>query len=115
MRFVSSLMALITAGAAQAACPGQTQLEMNECAVADYQTADAALNAAWSPAKSFMDGIGQGAVLLDAQRKWIAFRDAACAAEAAPYAGGSIQPLIYYGCATRLTRARTQDLGEFRY
>jgi uncharacterized protein YecT (DUF1311 family) len=106
---------MLMGGAAQAACPGQTQLEMNDCAAAEYQASDAALNAAWGSAKAFMDGIGQGAVLLDAQRKWIAFRDAACAAEAAPYAGGSIQPLVYYSCATRLTRARTQDLGEFRF
>jgi uncharacterized protein YecT (DUF1311 family) len=103
------------AQAANAACPGQTQMEMNECAVLEYQAADAALNAQWANAKSHMDGSGLGDVLLDAQRKWIAFRDAACAAEAAPYAGGSIQPLIYYSCATRLTRARTQDLGEFRF
>ncbi len=115
MRFAFSFAGILFAGMAQAACPGVTQMEMNNCAATEYQTTDAALNAAWGPAKSFMDGIGQGAVLLDAQRKWIAFRDAACTAEAAPYEGGSIQPLVYYSCATRLTRARTQDLGQFRF
>ena len=114
MRFECSLLLALTAGAAGAACPGQTQLEMNECAEAEFQQADTALNAAWGPAKSFMDGLGQGEVLLDAQRKWIAFRDAACSAEIAPYSGGSIRPLIWYSCLSRLTRVRTQDLTTFR-
>ncbi len=114
MRFASSLVLSLLAGTAGAACPGQTQQEMNACAQAEFQQADAALNAAWGPAKSFMDGIGQGDALLDAQRKWIAFRDAACTAEIAPYSGGSIQPLIWYSCLARLTRTRTQDLDGFR-
>ena len=115
MRSVSSLVLVAMSGAAQAACPGQTQMEMNDCAVADYQRADAQLNEAWGNAIVFMDRAGHGEILLDAQRKWVAFRDAACAAEAAPYTGGSIQPLIYYSCATRLTTARTQDLEGFRF
>ncbi len=98
--------------AAHAACPGNTQLEMNDCAAAEFQQADGQLNAVWPQVKGYMDSIGQGAVLLDAQRKWIPFRDAACTAEIAPYAGGSIQPLIWYSCLTRLTRVRTFDLQE---
>ncbi|MEP6020839.1 MAG: lysozyme inhibitor LprI family protein [Paracoccaceae bacterium] len=97
---------------ASAACPGNTQLELNECAAAEFQQADAQLNAVWPQVKGYMDSIGQGAVLLDAQRKWIPFRDAACTAEIAPYAGGSIQPLIWYSCLTRLTQTRTFDLQE---
>lgn len=97
---------------AQGACPGTTQLEMNDCAAAEYQRSDAELNAVWPIAKSRADGVGAGGQLLDAQRKWIAFRDAACGAEIAPYAGGSIQPLIWYSCLTRLTRARTFDLQQ---
>ncbi len=110
MRFALSLVALLGAGAAQAACPGDTQLEMNECAHAGYVAADAQLNAVWPMAKARADANGSGALLLDAQRKWIAFRDAACAAEIAPYAGGSIQPLIFNTCLARVTRARTEDL-----
>lgn len=110
-----ALALAFAASAAAAACPGQSQLEMNQCAEADFQQADAALNAAWGPAKSFMDGLGQGDTLLDAQRKWLAFRDAACTAELAPYAGGSIQPLVWFSCLARLTRSRTQDLYSFRY
>ena len=115
MRFWLSLALIVAAGGAQAACPGDTQYEMNECAAADFQMADTQLNATWEQAKSFMDGINQGAALLDAQRKWLAFRDAACAAEIAPYEGGSIQPLILWTCLTRLTQTRTEDLRTFRF
>lgn len=114
MRFASSVLLMLLSGTAGAACPGQTQMELNQCAAAEYQRADAMLNAAWGPTKSFMDDIGHGGLLLDAQRKWLAFRDAACAAETAPFAGGSIQPMIWFSCMTRLTQARTQDLYELR-
>jgi len=104
---------LVTLGAglpAQAACPGETQLEMNQCAARSYQAADATLNAVWPQAKAAMDRLGAGQLLLDAQRKWIAYRDAACAAEQAQFEGGSIAPLIYFICMQRLTERRTEDL-----
>lgn len=110
--FLSVLFCLGLADAARAACPGQTQMELNECAAIDYKAADAELNAAWGATKSFYDGIGHGQDLLTAQRNWIAFRDANCEAEAALYEGGSIQPLIYSTCLTRLTRRRTEDLKQ---
>ena len=47
-----------------------------------------------------------------AQRLWVQFRDAQADFEADQEArGGSMRPLSYYGCCTRLTRART---AEFR-
>ncbi|MBV2361698.1 DUF1311 domain-containing protein [Thalassococcus sp. CAU 1522] len=115
MRFACSVLVFLLAGAAQAACPGDTQIEMNTCAAEEYRRADAALNAAWKPAKAFADGAGIGAKLLDAQRKWIAFRDAACLAEAGLYEGGSIRPLVLNSCLTRLTRQRTEDLLTLGY
>ena len=115
MRFALSLGLFLLAGAASAACPGQSQLEMNICAADEFQRADAALNAAWGAAKAFADGAGVGAQLLDAQRKWIAFRDAACQAEADLFTGGSIRPLVWNTCLTRLTQRRTEDLLNMRY
>lgn len=115
MRFALSMTLIWLAGTASAACPGQTQLEMNDCAKLEFVQADEQLNAAWNQAKAAMDGLGYGDMLLDAQRKWLAYRDAACAAEVSPYEGGSIQPLIAYSCLTRLTRARSQDLENFRF
>jgi uncharacterized protein YecT (DUF1311 family) len=48
--------------------------------------------------------------LRKAQRLWIPYRDAACEAAAAPYQGGTIQPLIRLGCLTDLTETRTKEL-----
>jgi urease subunit beta len=92
----------------------QTQLDMNFCADQRYQASDAALNAAWGPAFAFAKQIGQGDALLSAQRQWLAYRDAACAVHITPYAGGSIQPLIYSNCLADVTDARTRMLLDFR-
>lgn len=91
----------------------QVQSLMNACAHKDFEKADAALNAAWTPAKAFGDEIGKGKELLAAQRAWIAYRDAACDAHASPYEGGSIQPLIRSTCLSELTAERTRMLLEF--
>ncbi len=40
----------------------------------------------------------------------VAFRDKECAYETVGEEGGSIQPMEYSGCLTKLTRARTRDL-----
>ncbi len=110
MRFVFSLVLFFSASAALAACPGQSQMEMNDCAAAVYQQADGQLNAVWPQVKGYMDSLGAGELLLDAQRKWLAFRDATCSAEIAPFGGGTLQPLIWYECLTRVTQIRTAEL-----
>lgn len=91
----------------------QAQQLMNACAYKDYQKADAALNAAWAPAKDFADAIGQGKALLTAQRQWLDYRDAACEVHASPYEGGSIKPLIHSTCLSEVTAQRTRMLLEF--
>ncbi|MEH6521139.1 lysozyme inhibitor LprI family protein [Sulfitobacter sp.] len=91
----------------------QTQNLMNACAAKDFAEADAALNAAWKPAKSFADAIGKGAALLVAQRAWLKYRDAACDVHASPFEGGSLQPLIYSTCMGEITAQRTRMLLEF--
>jgi urease subunit beta len=105
---------LAPAAQAQTNCTSpQTQFELTECAFADYEAADRELNAAWAPAKKFADAIGEGQVLLEAQRAWLAYRDAACSAHAAPFEGGTIQPMVRADCLTTLTLQRTQMLSEF--
>lgn len=99
--------------AAECTAP-QTQLLMNMCAGRDYDLADAALNAAWGPARSYAKQIGQGEALLKAQRAWLAYRDAACEVQASPFEGGSIQPLVRLTCLSEVTAARTRMLLEFK-
>lgn len=90
-----------------------TQSDMNLCAGQSYQMADDALNEAWAQLRA-RRGEGHSMDLLrDAQRAWIAFRDAHCEAHAAPYEGGSIQPLIRFTCLQDVTARRTAQLRAF--
>lgn len=90
----------------------QTQMDMNQCAAQDYETADTELNAVWADLRQERgDGPAWDAIL-EAQRLWIPFRDAHCEAEAAPYEGGSIQPLIRLSCLAATTNARTGQLHD---
>lgn len=87
------------------------QQEMNMCQQQDYEAADRQLNAAYRALTAKIDAEAK-ALLVDAQRAWIAFRDKECKYEAAPNEGGSIYPLIYAGCLTQLTKTRTKELEE---
>lgn len=111
---LASLLAPVAQAQTAAECISpQGQQLMNVCAYKEYEDVDAALNAAWKPAKSFADAIGQGDALLSAQRAWLAYRDAACEVHASPYEGGSIQPYIRATCLSELTVQRTKMLLEF--
>ncbi|RYH01300.1 DUF1311 domain-containing protein [Salipiger sp. IMCC34102] len=107
---------MVTSAAAQeVACSDpQTQTDMNICAAEAAARADDLLNAEWRVTQSFAKARGLGEVLLEAQRAWLGFRDAQCAAEAARYDGGSLQPLVHANCIERLTLRRTDDLRQFR-
>jgi uncharacterized protein YecT (DUF1311 family) len=91
----------------------RTQSQMTACALHTYAQTDAALNAAWKSAMFFADAIGQGGPLLEAQRAWLHYRDAACEVHASPYQGGSLQPMIRADCLSDLTAARTRMLRDF--
>lgn len=95
------------------------QQEMNWCAEQDWQAADARLNAAYADAMAVAKDLdlslpddlkGAAASLKSAQRAWIPFRDAACAAEGYAMRGGSAEALLVYGCLARLTAQRADDL-----
>jgi uncharacterized protein YecT (DUF1311 family) len=87
-----------------------TQSAMNICADQDYRAADAKLNAAYSRLIAAQDDAGFKAKLRTAQRAWISFRDTECTYETADNEGGSIHPLVYAVCLTRLTKERTKAL-----
>ncbi len=99
------------------------QFEMNVCAAERFRAADRELNAAWGMAAHVAkdrdaefgspDEPSYFAILLEAQRAWLLFRDAHCKVEADRYRGGSIRPLIYSSCKEGLTRQRTQQLRDY--
>jgi uncharacterized protein YecT (DUF1311 family) len=97
----------------------QTTREMRHCAAQDYERADIELNAAYKAAQRSMrrldqdlpeDLKGASNALLQAQRAWIPFRDAACAAEGFQFRGGTFEPLMILTCMTHLTEQRTDQL-----
>lgn len=89
------------------------QQDMNQCAGIAYQEADAELNRVWQELRDRRDEGHSWEAILEAQRAWIPFRDAHCEAEAAPYDGGSMQPLIRSTCLTAVTEHRTTQLRDF--
>ncbi|MDE1937695.1 MAG: lysozyme inhibitor LprI family protein [Alphaproteobacteria bacterium] len=90
-----------------------TQRDMNMCASQEYEAADQRLNQAYRQTMATLDDTSRER-LRNAQRAWIGFRDRQCNAETAQNRGGSMFPMLYSGCMTRLTNARTRELQSFR-
>ena len=116
------LLAGLWAGPALAQDPCEeavTQLDLNDCTAEALAVADEELNLAYDAALGAArqyDSSPEGqaeATLRAAQRAWIAYRDAACEAEAALWDGGSAQPMIRSGCLEHLTVLRTEDLWAY--
>ena len=103
--------AVLTAPAMAQDCNNaMSQSEMNICADRDYQKADKALNAAYADLLAVLSEPGFKSKLRAAQRSWIAFRDNECVFETADNEGGSIHPMVYSGCLTRLTKERSKAI-----
>ncbi|MGC1248187.1 MAG: lysozyme inhibitor LprI family protein [Spirulinaceae cyanobacterium] len=88
------------------------QQEMNICAAADTEVADKKLNQVYQELRSELKGSPREELLINAQQNWIAFRDADCEYEQSLSAGGTIAPLIYSSCLTRITEKRVKDFGS---
>lgn len=90
---------------ARAACPGETQMEMNECAGAAYEKADKRLNQVYRKLEKTPE-------LVASEKAWIAFRDAECKYQASSVEGGSMQPMVYANCLQSLTEDRIKQLEQ---
>ncbi|PBC10876.1 lysozyme inhibitor LprI family protein [Mesorhizobium sp. WSM3859] len=88
-----------------------SQSMLNICADADYQAADAKLNAVYKNIVS-SDDQASNKLLQTAQRAWIAFRDAECTYSTADSEGGSIHPMEVSLCLTKLTTERIKQLSS---
>lgn len=95
------------------------QQEMNFCAEAEWQVADAELNATYQEVMAAMKAMdrdlpvelrGAEEALRAAQRAWIPYRDANCEAAGFAMRGGSAEPLLVYGCLRQMTADRTDEL-----
>ena len=129
MRLATAALLLVgSAGMAHAAdCKDpQTNYDMKMCAAEDFKKADAELNVAyakaldearkWYPASKGSPGNetmpDNAAVLRDAQRAWVAFRDANCKYQYQIYYGGTHAPLAHTLCMADMTKARTKELRQ---
>jgi uncharacterized protein YecT (DUF1311 family) len=93
-----------TTSAADPCADPQDQSTMNICAENDYQKADQKLTTLY---KSFRP---VPAKLKEAERAWIAYRDAECDFEGSFAEGGSMQPMLVSGCMATLTKERIATL-----
>jgi uncharacterized protein YecT (DUF1311 family) len=85
-------------------------IELDLCADREYGAADAGLNAAYKRARAGLNAPA-AALLADAQRAWIAFRDKQCN-YVRTVSEGRGHNVAYFGCMTGLTKTRTRDLKE---
>jgi len=117
--WLTGLLALAPVAAlakrANACATPNSTIEINACAQQKFAAADQRLNAAYRAVLKQLDtyrenGPGTKKALIDAQRKWVAFRDADCKARAALYQGGSIAPSVYLECMIGHADARTRVL-----
>ena len=105
------LAATATHAQAPACADATTQAAMNACAAADFADADRDLNRVYTQLQQRLD-TSRKTALREVQRNWLKYRDAQCAFDAKPYAGGSMAPLARAACLSALTKQRTQVLGR---
>ncbi|WP_166359139.1 lysozyme inhibitor LprI family protein [Pseudomonas akapageensis] len=118
MRYLFSSLVLVaailpfTAHAAED-CDANQQA-MNQCANSELAKADADLNRYYKEQLAYLQNAKQQQAFKDAQRKWIAFRDADCLYQVGKAEdSGSIWPLLQAKCLAEHTRLRAQQLKAF--
>lgn len=113
----------IGAGACMDQSPdGQTTVGMMVCLLAESDLWDRLLNQEYAAARARAQGADDAerpyfpeyavrvTQLRDAQRAWIAFRDANCAMEYGAWGAGSMRQIAGADCQLRMTAERTIDL-----
>lgn len=89
-----------------------TTYDTNMCLTKVEEQVDKELNTVYLNALKRWNKDPENAELRDAERSWIAYRDATCKAEAGLYRGGTIMPSVGLRCDLRLTRRRIADLKD---
>jgi uncharacterized protein YecT (DUF1311 family) len=108
------LTTLCSTPASASPCADQTQRGLDACAGVARDKADAALNGVYKEIVARLaDDAAETKRLIEAEKAWIAFRDAECTFANSSNAGGSIYPMVYSGCLSRLTKARTKELAGY--
>jgi uncharacterized protein YecT (DUF1311 family) len=109
---ISIIVGVASAAAADDCANAPNQSAMNICADDAYKTADRDLNAQYAQTRKAIlayDPEGDK-LLITAQRAWVVFRDAHCAASSFAFKGGSMEPYSKGMCLAVTTKARTDEL-----
>lgn len=94
-----------------AACAGlATQAALNECAGREYKKNDAVLNDLYQQLRTRLRNPQQRAMLEEAERAWIGYRDRQCAFQTSGSAGGTIHPMIEADCLNEKTAVHIAEL-----
>lgn len=108
-----ALVLIASGNSAENPCPGTTTVEVNACLNSRLGEADAALNRYYRAALDRLknDKKPQAVkTLVQAERSWIAYRDAECRAADQSWSGGTIHTSMALDCQIRLTNIRTYTI-----
>ena len=94
-----------------AALHAQTQLDMNLDANRALHDAEAKLNVAVTTYRTRLDS-SQRAAFDESQRRWVAYRKAACEFQVSGVAGGSAYPMVLALCLTDYAKQRLVTITE---
>lgn len=95
----------------QQAPGGDTTLGISTCVMAEHAAWDAALNREYQAARAhYADDPTAADSLRNAQRAWIAWRDAECAFQYDRYGGGSMRSVASANCRMSMTAMRALEL-----
>lgn len=90
------------------------QASMNRCAANEQAALDADLNKQYNAQMAWLKTPAKKQAFKDAQRKWIALRDADCLYQAGKAEdSGSIWPLLQSQCLAEQTRVRLKQLQAY--
>lgn len=114
MKVAAALIALAGSGGAMAKDCDSTQEAMNVCAADEFKAADKELNTLYKTQMDYLKDPKTQSAFKDAQRKWIALRDADCLYQVGPREdSGSIWALLQYSCQTEQTKVRIEQLKKY--
>ena len=96
-------------------CPGSADTQsMNKCAKEQYLDAEAVLKVTFRNVMEALPEVEHQENLLEAQRLWVSYRDAACWVGRRPKGAGTMHTLSSLGCLKSATVSRTQLLLDYR-
>ena len=113
LAFTTLLLAPAAANAKDRCTDATDQATLNQCADTSYKQSDKKLNALYAQIeKRLGSDKDTKALLIQAQRNWIKFRDTECDFQTSAV-GGSMLPMLLSMCMDDLTKARIRNFDQY--